>query len=104
MDGWRSGDRTKAGPTQTLLKLRLEDQGQMKRVQQLVAGTPLESHSAMFAQSLGEYGALASIGSELRAVSYSIQERLGDVASSTWVIVLCIVLVGLKLWSQRPVR
>jgi hypothetical protein len=54
----------------------------------------------MFAQSLGEYGALGSIASRVESLSYSFGSWLGHISPTTWVVV-AIVVIGLFLWSRR---
>ncbi len=42
---------------------------------------------ALFAQSLGEYGALGSVASGIQQLAYSITTSLGSVNAMTWAIV-----------------
>jgi hypothetical protein len=54
----------------------------------------------MFAQSLGEYGALSSIATRAESLAYSVRAWLGDLSPTTWVLA-AVVLIGLFLWSRR---
>jgi ABC-type molybdate transport system permease subunit len=48
---------------------------------------------AMFAQSLGEYGGIASFASGIQQLAYSVSASLHDVSTRTWIIVAIIVVV-----------
>jgi drug/metabolite transporter (DMT)-like permease len=54
----------------------------------------------MFAQSMGEYGALGSIASSVESLAYSVRRWLEHISPATWVVV-AIVAIGLYLWSRR---
>lgn len=55
---------------------------------------------ALFAQSLGEYGALGSVASGIQQLAYSITTSLGSVNAMTWAIV-AIVVLGFVFWRRR---
>lgn len=55
---------------------------------------------ALFAQSLGEYGGLASLASGLQQLTYSISVWLGSVRPTTWIIT-AVVVVGLVMLTRR---
>lgn len=55
----------------------------------------------VFAQSLVEYGAIASIGSAVQTLVYSVEAWIDDAGAMTWIIVGVAVLVGLKVLSRR---
>ena len=54
----------------------------------------------IFAQSLGEYVSLGSLGSRIQELSYSISTWLGSLSATTWIIAL-IVVVGLVVLTRR---
>jgi len=54
----------------------------------------------LFAQSLGEYGGLASLASGLQQLTYSISVWLGSVRPTTWIIA-AVVVVGLVMLTRR---
>jgi len=54
----------------------------------------------IFAQSLGEYGALGSLASGIQQLTYSISTWLGSVSATTWIIA-AIVVVGLVILRRR---
>ena len=54
----------------------------------------------IFAQSLGEYGALGSLASGIQQLTYSIRAWLGSLSATTWVIT-AIVVVGLIFFTRR---
>jgi ABC-type molybdate transport system permease subunit len=54
----------------------------------------------MFAQSLGEYGALGSLGSGIQQLTYSISTWLGSLSATTWIIA-AIVVLGLVILTRR---
>jgi len=56
--------------------------------------------NAMFAQSLGEYGALGSLASGIQQLTYSISTRLENLGASTWIIAAVVVL-GLIVLRRR---
>jgi ABC-type molybdate transport system permease subunit len=56
--------------------------------------------NTMFAQSLGEYGALGSLASGVQQLTYSISTRLGNLGASTWIIAAVVVL-GLIVLRRR---
>ena len=53
-----------------------------------------------FAQSLGEYGGIASVASGIQQLAYSVSASLHDVSTRTWIIV-AIIIVGLVLARRR---
>ena len=55
---------------------------------------------AMFAQSLGEYGALGSLASGVQQMAYSISAALGNPSATEWIIA-AIVVIGLMIWTRR---
>jgi ABC-type molybdate transport system permease subunit len=55
---------------------------------------------AMFAQSLGEYGALGSLASGVQQLTYSISTGLGSLSATTWIIA-AIVVLGLVILRRR---
>jgi hypothetical protein len=54
----------------------------------------------MVAQSLVEYGAVASIASGVQRLIDAVGMRIDDFTPTTWVIV-AIVVLGLVVWSCR---
>jgi hypothetical protein len=54
----------------------------------------------LFAQSLGEYGGLASFSTWIQQLTYSIGAWVGDVSATTWVIAVLVVL-GLLIFTRR---
>ena len=54
----------------------------------------------MFAQSLGEYGAIGSLASGVQQLAYSISTWLGSLSATTWVIAAVVVL-GLVVLMRR---
>jgi len=54
----------------------------------------------LFAQSLGEYGGLASLASGLQQLTYSISVWLGSVRPTTWIIA-AVIVVGLLVLTRR---
>jgi len=54
----------------------------------------------MFAQSLGEYGALGSLASGVQQLAYSISTWLGTFSATTW-IVAAVVVLGLFVLIRR---
>jgi MYXO-CTERM domain-containing protein len=54
----------------------------------------------MFAQSLGDYGALGSFGSSIQSALYSIHAWLGDLSPGTWGL-LALVLIALVVLRRR---
>lgn len=54
----------------------------------------------IFAQSLGEYGALGSLASGIQQLSYSIGAWFGSLSATTWIIA-AIVVVGLVFLTRR---
>ena len=54
----------------------------------------------VFAQSVGEYGAVGSLGSVIEQFTYSVSAWLGSITPATWIIG-AVVLVGLMLFSRR---
>lgn len=54
----------------------------------------------IFAQSLGEYGALGSLASTVQQLTYSISTWLGSLSATTWIIA-AIVVVGLVILTRR---
>jgi type IV secretory pathway VirB2 component (pilin) len=55
---------------------------------------------ALFAQSLGEYGALGSVASGIQQLAYSITTSLEGVNATTWAIV-AIAVLGFVFWRRR---
>jgi type IV secretory pathway VirB2 component (pilin) len=55
---------------------------------------------ALFAQSLGEYGALGSVASGIQQLAYSITTSLESVNATTWAIV-AIAVLGFVFWRRR---
>lgn len=55
---------------------------------------------AIFAQSLGEYGALGSLATGLQQLAYSIGASLQSVSATTWTIA-AIAVLGLFLLMRR---
>lgn len=56
----------------------------------------------MFAQTLGEYGAIASIGPALREIAYSISSWLRTEPRTAWMIAAGLVFLWLVLRRRRP--
>jgi len=54
----------------------------------------------IFAQSLGEYGALGSFASAVQQLTYSISTWLGSLSATTWIIA-AIVVLGLFILTRR---
>jgi hypothetical protein len=54
----------------------------------------------VFAQSVGEYGALGSLASVLEQLTYSVSAWIGSITPVTWIIG-AVVLVGLMIFSRR---
>jgi len=54
----------------------------------------------LFAQSLGEYGGIASLSSTIQQLTYSIGAWVGSVSTTTWVIAAVAVL-GLLILTRR---
>jgi hypothetical protein len=54
----------------------------------------------IFAQSLGEYGGLGSLGSSIEAAIYSVTALVRDLSPTTWVVI-AVVLVGLIVFWRR---
>ena len=56
----------------------------------------------MYAQSLIEYGALTSaLSSNVRQLTYDIQDWVSHIAPLTWLAVGAVVVVGLALRRRR---
>jgi preprotein translocase subunit SecG len=55
---------------------------------------------AIFAQSLGEYGALGSFGSGVQQLIYAVSTWLGSLSATTWVVA-AIIVVGLMTLRRR---
>lgn len=55
----------------------------------------------MFAQSLAEYGAIASIGSVVQALVYSVEAWVEDAGATPWIVVGVVIIVGLWLLNRR---
>jgi hypothetical protein len=53
----------------------------------------------MFAQSVVEYGALASAKSNLQAVGYTIREWFAQAGPGTWIVIGGVVV--LVFWMKR---
>ena len=51
-----------------------------------------EGSRHMLAQSLGEYGAAGSFGSNLQAAIYSARGWLADLGPTTWIIAAAVIL------------
>jgi ABC-type molybdate transport system permease subunit len=58
------------------------------------------AETVMFAQSLGEYGALGSIASGVQQLAYSISASLHDVSATKWTIA-AIALLAFVFWRRR---
>jgi hypothetical protein len=54
----------------------------------------------MFAQSLGEYGAVGSLASGVQQFTYAISTWLGSLSATTWIIAAVVVL-GLAVFMRR---
>jgi hypothetical protein len=54
----------------------------------------------LFAQSLGEYGGIASLSSTIQQLTYSIGAWAASVSTTTWVIAAVVVL-GLLILTRR---
>jgi Phage major coat protein, Gp8 len=54
----------------------------------------------MFAQSIGEYGGLGSLGSTVQAAIYSLTAFVRDLTPTTWVVI-AVVAVGLIVVLRR---
>jgi ABC-type molybdate transport system permease subunit len=54
----------------------------------------------IFAQSLGEYGALSSLASGVQQLTYSISTWLGNLSTTEWIIAV-VVVVGLFFLTRR---
>jgi hypothetical protein len=54
----------------------------------------------MFAQSIGEYGALGSLASGVESLAYSVTTWVGSISPTTWVIIIVVVIGGFA-WSRR---
>ena len=54
----------------------------------------------MFAQSLGEYGAIGSLASGVQQLAYSISTWLGSLSATTWVIAAVVVLALVVLMRR----
>jgi len=54
----------------------------------------------MFAQSLGEYGALGSLTSGIQGLTSSISTWVGSLSATEW-IVAAIVVIGLVILTRR---
>jgi hypothetical protein len=61
---------------------------------------PTNRGDDMFAQSLGEYGAIGSLASGVQQVVYSISTWLGSLSATTWIIAAAVVL-GLVVFMRR---
>jgi hypothetical protein len=55
---------------------------------------------AIFAQSLGEYGALGSVASGIQQLAYAVSTSLQGISTRTWIIV-AIALVALVFVKRR---
>jgi ABC-type molybdate transport system permease subunit len=55
---------------------------------------------AIFAQSVGEYGALGSLASGVQQLTYSISAWLGSLSATTW-IMAAIVVLALVILRRR---
>ena len=55
---------------------------------------------AMFAQSLGEYGGIASLAGGIQHLAYAVSASLHDVSTRTWIIAAILVL-GFVLLRRR---
>ena len=56
--------------------------------------------AGVFAQSLGDYGALGSVASSVQSLIYAMRAWFGDVSPMTWALV-AVILVGLIVWGRR---
>jgi hypothetical protein len=56
----------------------------------------------MLAQSLLEYGAMASLVSGARQAAYSIRDTVVTAPPETWLWVAGIALIGAWAWTRRP--
>jgi hypothetical protein len=54
----------------------------------------------IFAQSLGEYGALSSLTAGVQQLTYSIGEWLGSLSATEWTVAV-VVVVGLVILMRR---
>jgi len=54
----------------------------------------------MFAQSMGEYGGLGSLGSSVQAAIYSLTAFVRDLSPTTWVVI-AVVVIGLIVFLRR---
>jgi hypothetical protein len=55
----------------------------------------------MFAQTLGEYGAIASIGAAARELAYSIGSWFRSESQTAWMIAAAIIFLWLVLRRRR---
>jgi hypothetical protein len=54
----------------------------------------------VFAQSLGEYGAVGSLVSGVQDLAYSIGTSLASFSATTWIVVAAVV-IGLVILTRR---
>jgi hypothetical protein len=58
----------------------------------------------MLAQSMVEYGALASGVSTLQRLTDTVEGWAGALTETQWVTLAVVLLVGLAVWRRRPTR